>query len=161
MADVIQCPTCSKKFRLPERPPAVFTCTGCGTAMDLSSFRAAAPAAPVAAPPGAPSAEAPAKTSRRSSATRAHGARTSRSSASRGARARRGAAAPAEEGDDAGGRLAPPKDNSKTILVASLIGLVVVGGIGFLALRKKDPPTPAPKESASGVDGAVEADSLG
>ena len=41
---VIQCPTCSKKFKLPAKPPAVFTCTQCQTPMDLSAFREAAAA---------------------------------------------------------------------------------------------------------------------
>lgn len=38
MSQVVQCPSCEKRFRLPPNPPATFTCTGCGTVMDLSDF---------------------------------------------------------------------------------------------------------------------------
>lgn len=51
MDDVIQCPTCSKKYRLKGAPPPTFQCRSCGTVMDLSAFAASQPAQPAAPPP--------------------------------------------------------------------------------------------------------------
>ena len=116
MPDVIQCPTCSKKFKLPEKPPAIFTCTGCGTAMDLSAFRSAA----AAAAPAAPEAEASAgpRRERAGKSARASSARSSSRGASRaaaGSKARRGRG-DEEEGDGDGRRAAPKKGNPAVVM---------------------------------------------
>lgn len=160
MADVIQCPTCSKKFKLPDRPPAVFTCTSCGTAMDLSAFRAAAPAA--AAPAAAEASAAPASSGSSSgrsgrssrSGSSARGSRSSGSSRpARGAAASRSRRGQEEDDDGEGGRGAPPPKKSNALLIGSLIGFVVIIGIAFLAMRSgkrkdgevaKGPGTTAP-----------------
>jgi hypothetical protein len=138
-ATVIQCPQCSKKFKLPAKPPAVFSCTACGTAMDLSSFRDAAAAAPAAAPSAAPEPSSKASKSARSS---------SRSASPRAgkparltARVHRGRAAAAEEGGDGEDGehesfSGPPKKSNTGILIA-VFGLVVVGGFVLLISRKK------------------------
>lgn len=163
MSQIIQCPTCSKKFKLPERPPATFTCTSpnCGTVMDLSGFRAAAPeAAP--AEPAAPAA-APTSTRASSSGARASGARRSsstsgtrsstRSGARAGARAGRGRGGDDEE--DGGGRSGPPP-KSNAVLIGSMIGMVVLIGVLFLVLRHKDEPhKPAPVATTGGAGDAA------
>ena len=158
MPQLIECPTCQKKFKLPDRPPATFTCTGCQTVMDLSGFRETAPEAPPAA---AAATGGVARTSSRTSAgaggrpsksrggaAPSSGARSSRSSASAGRRAR-GA------GDDDGDERAPEK-KPNTALVVSLVGLVVVGGIAFLALRTKErATTPGPAVAGAPTDAGM------
>jgi hypothetical protein len=153
----IACPTCQKKYRLGDRFPALFTCKGCGTAMDLSSFPgavASAPAAPVApaAPAGGAAKAAAGGPSARSSA-RGGGRGRPESRARAGAAGRRRRGDDAGEGDEeAGGRRgAPPrKGASPALLWGSLGGLVVVVGLLILVLGKKDdPPTDAGKNDSA------------
>jgi hypothetical protein len=142
MPDVIQCPTCSKRFKLPERPPAVFTCTGCGTAMDLSAFRAAAPAAAAAAPSETGDASSAASASRRSSRAGSSSRPGSRTSARAGARGRRD-----RGGDDEGegGHGLPPKKSNAMVWVAIGAGVVIIFGV-ILATQS------GPKTSEVGAD---------
>lgn len=136
----IQCPTCSKRFRLPANPPAVFACTGCGTPMDLSAFRTA-PAAPAAAAGGG---------------GRPSGAhRSGRSAGAAAARMRHRRAEEAGEEDEGGRRGPPPKkDNANMAIVWSLIGLVVIGGIALIASKRSKPSTPAePDKTTAGANG--------
>ena len=46
MSDAILCPQCEKRYKLPENPPATFTCKQCGTLIDLSAFGGGAPPPP-------------------------------------------------------------------------------------------------------------------
>jgi len=151
MADenVIQCPTCGKRFKLPARPPATFACTQCATVMDLSGFRTeeAAPAAPA-------------------TASRAGGARPggSRGGAARAGRTTGGAAAARkrrsraqEDGDDGevGGRGgAPEKKKSNAILWVSFGGMVVVLFLALVLLNKKKVEDVA-KKPPTGTAGTV------
>ncbi len=135
MADdnVIQCPTCGKKFKLPARPPATFACTQCATVMDLSGFRTEEAAAP--APSG------------RAGSGRAGGGggggsgrvggRTSGGAAA--ARARRARAQAAGDDDEEGGGRGglPPKKNNNAILWGSFAGMVVVLFLALVLLNKK------------------------
>ena len=148
MSQTIQCPTCAKKFKLPERPPATFTCTGCQTVMDLSGFRAA-PAAPAAAPEAQAAPSSP--TSRKGS----HG-RAGSASARLKARARRTGGDEGEDDEEGGrGRGGAPKKDNNTLIIVSLIGFVVVVGIAFLVLRKKkDDPPKTVATTAGGVAAA-------
>jgi hypothetical protein len=164
MAQVIQCPTCAKKFKLPDRPPATFTCTGCQTVMDLSAFRAAAGAAPEPAP--APSTSqgggagagrgaggtageraAARRAARAGAAAGAAAGSSTRTSSARRARARDDDADGAEGGRDG---LAPPKDNSKALIFGSLGAFVVIGVVAFLLLNK-DKPAPPETPGTSGT----------
>lgn len=43
MSQAVLCPQCGKKFGLPERPPATYPCTQCGTVMDLTAFGGVTP----------------------------------------------------------------------------------------------------------------------
>lgn len=145
MSEVIQCPSCSKKFRLPENPPAQFTCTSCGTLMDLSAFGGTA--APVA----------PAASAGRSASAGGGGAPSSRKrragsrSASRG-RARAGARGHDDGYDDGprgrGGRGRPQKQNSNALLWGSLVGLLAIVGIA-IAVMGGDDEKPAEETTAS------------
>ena len=141
MPEVIQCPTCSKKFKLPDRPPAVFTCTGCGTAMDLSGFQSAAASAPAAPEKGAAAVESKPKREQAGSAARA--SKSSSRAGGRGAasaRSRRGG--DDDEGDgEPRGRSAPKKGNP-ALLWGSLGGIVVLLVVVVLVLNKKGPPQP-------------------
>jgi hypothetical protein len=152
-ATVIQCPTCSKKFKLPENPPAVFTCTGCKTPMDLSGFRPAdaAPAAPEATTTSSRSAGTPSRAAGRASARSGarSGARAAAAAAPppRPSRTARGARAREDEDEDEGAdRGPPPRKKSNGPIIAALIGFVVLGGIVFLIVtRKGDSGTVAKK----------------
>jgi hypothetical protein len=78
--EIVACPSCSKKFRIPEgAPPGSFACTACGANVPYGKgLRAAArPAAsrPAATRPAAASRPAAATSSRAASATRAAPAR--------------------------------------------------------------------------------------
>jgi hypothetical protein len=151
MPQMIQCPTCSKKFKLPDRPPATFTCTGCQTVMDLSGFRAAAPAE--AAAPAAPAPSTKTTSSTRS-ASRASsgsaGSTKSRSGSSSKSRARAGR--DEEEAGEGTGRRGPPPKNNNGLIIGSLFGVVVLGGILLLAMRSKEPPAAPSKPVAVAPD---------
>lgn len=142
---VIQCPTCSKKFKLPAKPPAVFTCTQCQTPMDLSAFRDAAAAA---------------KPTKQAVTGGLEGSRSSRL-AGRGARARlrRSRDGGDDEGGEGGGGLPPKKDNSQAMVIGSLIGLVVVGGLALVLMKgKKSEPPPPVAKTAPATDGGLPMD---
>ena len=148
MTDVIQCPQCDKKFRLPENPPATFTCNQCGTLMDLSDFGGADQ--PEQPEPAAAAAPAGAPRSRRSRARGGHrggggggaaaagsaptrqggGRRRARRGAARGGGRGRGSAAQHDEYDDEprGRRGGPQKSNSAAIIgvVAAVVVVVVL-----------------------------------
>ena len=147
MPQTIQCPTCAKKFRLPDCPPATFPCTGCQTVMDLSGFRAAVPevaAAPAPDPtPSSSRATASSAASRTGSRAGSSASRGSRSKGGAGASRSRARGRDAEEGDtDGNGRGGDKPKNSNTLLIASLIALVVLGGLAFLVFRSKPPAAP-------------------
>ena len=123
MTDVIQCPTCSKKYKLPASPPPTFQCKACGTVMDLSAFQAPPPAAVAPAAPAKP-ARADARAGVPS--TRApgtgeggrHGAHAAKGGV-RGAGARRGRAADEDEDDEDGraaGSARPKKRPNSTLI---------------------------------------------
>jgi hypothetical protein len=123
-------PSCGKRYRLKGAIPAVFTCTKCGQAMDLSAFG------------GAPEPKAPATRSSRGGAPGGGGRRA----ASRREREE-------EQDDDRRPRFeAKPKSNTPLIL-GSLGGLVVMVVV-LLLVMKKDPPPPAPVESGNAGTGA-------
>lgn len=158
---VIQCPSCSKKFKLSGTPPAIFTCTQCQTPMDLSAFR---PAAPVAAPrAGSRSAPASGGSRAASKATGGLEGKASSRLAGRGARARLRRDRDGEGGED-GGRPGLPrkKDGNQALIIGSLIGLVVMGGLALLVSSKKDPPAAPPATTAgAGTSSALPTGSTG
>jgi transcription initiation factor TFIIIB Brf1 subunit/transcription initiation factor TFIIB len=131
MPDVIQCPNCSKKYRLPDQPPATFECRNCGTVLDLSGFQAAA----------APAAAAPAHPSTRGARRRGHGA--ARAGGARAVR-RGGRGAPVDEAGDEGqvgrgrhGR--QPQKSNPALLWGSLAAMVVaVVGLAIFLSSLKD-----------------------
>ena len=55
MSQAILCPQCEKRYSLPDRPPATFTCKQCGALVDLTAFGggAAPPPTPASPKPGA------------------------------------------------------------------------------------------------------------
>lgn len=134
MADdnVIQCPTCGKKFKLPARPPATFACTQCATVMDLSGFRTEEAAAPAAT--GAPSRAGGA----RSGGSGRTGGRTSGGAAAARARRARAQAAGDDDEEEGGGRGGlPPKKKSNAVIWGSFAGMVVVLFLALVLLNKK------------------------
>jgi hypothetical protein len=154
MPDVIQCPTCSKKFRLPDRPPATFTCTSCGTVMDLSGFAAAAPPAPApaAAPPPAPTRGGG---SRGAAPTRGGGGGRHHARAGRGHG--RGRGRDEEEEAEEGGRGRRAAKKSSMPLVLGLVaGVVVVGVVVVLMMNKnKGNSVEAPKVDKAAAPAAT------
>ncbi len=180
-ANVIACPSCNKRFRLPARPPATFACSNCGTVMDLSAFQATAPAIAPAVVSGGQSSSGG---SPRSRSSRARASRSSRrsssraavSSASRSSGARRSSRSSRgrrddydDYDDDRGYRRGRRRQKSNNGLVIGLVaGLVAVGLlIAFVASRSDDttestggtdvadsstPGTSTPSTSASGMN---------
>src|SRR5262245_21708249 len=130
-ATVILCPQCSKKFKLPAKPHAVFTCTGCGTAMDLSAFRAAAPAVP-AAPASAAAQAAP-------EPRRSHRSSRGGGPARLTARVHRDRADADEDDvrDERASRAEQQKQSANKMIIFSLVGFIVVVGLIFIMLKKK------------------------
>ncbi len=145
---IIQCPTCGKKYRLKGAPPPTFTCRGCQTVMDLSGFQAAAAPAP-----------GPVETARRGASPPRGGGGGAPSSRHRpghraGAssrRSRRGEPA-ADAGEDEGrprysGREKKP---NTALLIGSVAGVVVAGLALFLFMTGGDKPD-AKKDAAKNV----------
>ena len=126
---VIQCPTCGKRYRMKGNPPATFTCKGCQTVMDLSGYRQpeAVPAVPVKpiGPRSGPSAKAGAGAPAGVPHRRAH-RRAGSSPRSRG----RHAEEAYDDQDGGGGRhhyQSHEKDQNKQILI-------VAGGLFLVAV---------------------------
>jgi hypothetical protein len=147
MNDLIQCPTCAKKYRLGATVPKVFTCKQCGTAMDLSAFAAAPAAAPAPAPAAAASSGSPAVSRSRGSS------RTSRGGRGRAGRARH---AEDDDDDDRGRRGAPPPKKGNTALILGSAVAFVVAVVAVIFLMKDDkkgeePPAVAGAPSGSSV----------
>jgi hypothetical protein len=140
MSQLIQCPNCQKKFRLPEKPPATFPCSKCGTLMDLGAFAAAAPAAAPAAGP-----------STRSGSPRAGRAGPAR----RGGR--RGEARSAPSGDeDSGrpGRRAARKQGNPALLLGSLAAFVAVVVVVIVVMNKDDGEATSTSGTSTASSGA-------
>ena len=160
--NVIACPSCDKRFRLPARPPATYACSNCGTVMDLSAFLVAAPAAVAPASPR----HAPSGGAARSRSSRARAGRSSRrsrgraavSSASRNGGARRRSRGGRDDyddyDDDRGSRRGRGRQKSNNGLVIGLVaGLVAVGLlIAYLATRDDGTSTHVADNGASGVN---------
>jgi hypothetical protein len=145
--DVIQCPTCSKRYRLPDKVPATFTCRSCQTVMDLSGFQQAAAPAPGATPP-----------SRGGGRARAGGG----SAAGRRSAARRGGGrgrAPAEEEYEDGGRGYAPQKKDNTALLWGSVGLFVLAVVALVLVFKgggdeeKEPETTTTAGGSAGNHG--------
>lgn len=137
--EIVACPGCGKKFRIPEGAPGgSFQCTACNATVPYGK---AAPRSGVkgSGANGARSAAGPARSA-------AAGARAAGGSSAR----RRGRADDAADAGDAGHGRAKKKDGEKQAILWTSIGvLVLAGGIGaFLALRKKEEPAPPPKTPA-------------
>ena len=163
MSQVIHCPSCNKKFRLGANVPATFTCTSCGTLMDLSDFGGQEPAPAPAAPSrgGAPQ-------SRRSRArgggggspapSRSRGGRGGAPSRSR--RGGRGRAAPQEDyyEDEAprGYRGRQQKSNAPLIIgsVAALMVAVILVVIKMKGDDEGPPPADPSKTKKTASSGA-------
>jgi hypothetical protein len=134
MADVIQCPTCSKKYKLPAVPPPTFQCKACGTVMDLSAFQA--PAAPEPAAPAAPARAGRAEAPRGGGPAKHHG-RHGRAAAhgrarAGGARHDRGARDEVEEGEEERPHWEPKKSNAA--LLWGSLGAVAVAIVALVLL---------------------------
>ena len=126
MTDAILCPQCEKRFKLPEHPPATFTCTQCGTLIDLSAFGGGQ------APPASPSPSAGGGGPRRSSG----GGRRRRAPAPRGAgpRAQKQQQAPVM---------------AIVVVVLVVVVLVAVRSGGDDEPRRKKKTSDAPKKTTS------------
>jgi hypothetical protein len=130
----IQCPTCSKRYRLKGNPPPTFTCKGCGTVMDLSGFRqpepAAAPAVSTTRAGGSRGARSSSRASDAGPApSRRHGRRAG--SAPR-ARSRRGAAPDVDEDEGGPHYVRHQKQGPDTRLVIASAAVLVVALIALL-----------------------------
>jgi hypothetical protein len=142
MTDVIQCPSCSKRFKLPASPPAVFTCTACGAAMDLSAFGGTAP------PPPEPEAPEPRSRARGGARGGGRGART----APAGRRSARSRAAAVEEEPEQSPRMraaARRKSNAPLVAGGVFIGLALIAVIIAVATRDDPPPVRPETDLAS------------
>ena len=146
---VIQCPQCSKRYRLKGNPPPTFTCRNCGTVMDLSGFRQeAAPAA--AAPARSASPRAGGAAAGGAAPHRRHHRRAGSAPRSRG----RGAAQEPEHDEAGHPHYAPRRQGPDTKLIIGSIALVVFAMIALLiymsgenARREKEAAEKAAKEA--------------
>ncbi len=138
MSEVIQCPTCAKKFRLPATPPAEFTCTSCATVMDLSGF--GAPAEPaMAAAPAAAGGAAPATRRARAGGRRRGGRARGGARRARG-HARGGHDDHDDDGQGHGGYR--KKDNNTAVVIGSIAGLALAAVLVIVLMNQKDDAPP-------------------
>lgn len=151
MDDIIQCPTCSKKYRLKGNPPPTFTCRECGTVMDLSAF--AQPAAPAPAAPAAPA--QPAAPPPPAGGAPSRGTVPSRRRGAGGHRRPRGAAArgrhrrdeyPDEDYDDERPRYQPRKQGPSSALIIGSVAAFLVAVIIVIVMVMSQEEPPPPKE---------------
>ena len=164
MSQVIECPSCAKRFRLGDRPPATHTCGECGTVMDLSDFggrerqpaAAAAPSAPATRGQrrrGAPTARSGGGGGGAPSRRRSGG----RPSAARGrAAARRRRDDYDDYEDDYRPRGRPRQSNTGLLLVLGTLGIVVLGLVIALMSKKDDTPIDDSATRAAQNTGVVE-----
>ena len=161
--EIVSCPGCGKKFRIPDgAPPGSFACTACGA--DVAYGPAAAAPAKRASSGGRSSARRSSggrSSGKRSSDRRAAGGRTAGGRSSGGessgrrrssSRRRRG-----DDGDRPGSRARRTSEKEKNTLplVIGLMGVVLLLGVGILVFGggKKDPePDPVPVAGDSGGD---------
>jgi hypothetical protein len=154
--EIVACPGCGKKFRIPEGAPGGnFQCTACNASVPYGKSAAkgkAAAGAPAAkgakAAAAAPAGRAAAAPAGRSARAAAPAAAPSRAAAS----GRRRGRAEEEEPEERGrGRGAPKKpDSSKVVLWSSIGVLVLVGAVAAVWAMKKNAPTePPPKTTAT------------
>lgn len=139
MSNVIQCPQCAKRFRLPERVPPTFACTQCGTVMDLGAFQAAAPAA-APAPPARPAGAGGGRTTRRAAGP---------------ARSRRGGRADPRLEDEAGGRRGAGRSRPQgnpALMIGSVAALL--GALLLIVVTSGDKESKAPEDPAGGPPSA-------
>jgi hypothetical protein len=144
MSDVIQCPSCSKRFKLPAKPPPTFTCTSCQTVMDLSGFAAAPEPEPAVA-----AVEAPARGgSSRGGSARGGGAPRRGGGGGRSERAQRPSRGAGRRGrdreedvdEDDGGRRGRGgrKQGGPGLMIAVVLGvLVLAGAVTFFLMSRK------------------------
>jgi len=146
--NVIQCPTCSKKYRLKGAPPPTFECRGCGTVMDLSGFAQPAAAAPPPAQPAPPPAAAPAGPAGRGGVPHRRAARAR--SHARGRRGRHHGHEDDHGYDDEGGRHHYHSKGPNQGLVFGSAIVVVVALVAFIiwVSRDKSQPVEEKKEVA-------------
>jgi len=160
MPQVIQCPQCDKKFRLPENPPATFTCNQCGTLMDLSDFGGEEPAAvPALAATdevparGAPAGGAGASGSTASGST-ASGPSPHRHRPRRRRRPARGRGAGDEGNDDEQGghhhHYQHKRDNTP-LIIGGVAAFVLVAIFVAMSMSKDDEPDPVKAAGGSTV----------
>lgn len=146
MDNVIQCPTCSKKYRLKGTPPPTFECRSCGTVMDLSAFAAPAQAAPPAAQP-APPAAPPAGRAAAAPPGSVPSRRAGRSrSAARGRRGRQHGHEDDHGYDDEGGRGHYHSKGPNQAMVFGSAIVVVVALVAFILWVSRDKPKPVVEE---------------
>lgn len=145
--DIVSCPSCSKKFRIPEGADSgEFPCTACGAMVPYGRTAA------VAATGGGRKSRRGAKAAKAEKPAR--GGRKGRK-AGRAKSAARG-----RRGDDRG-ELTPTKkdDNTLPIVAAILGGLVILGLVAMMLAGKDDPP---PATTTATTDGTTDtADSSG
>jgi hypothetical protein len=134
--EIVACPSCGKKFRIPEgAPPGSFKCTACGA--EVAYGAEAAPEPPARAGGGLQRGAGAAKAGRRRAG---RGARRGKARRSR-------AAAEAPDREDRRAereRRQQDKGANTGAIVASVMGGLAVILLLFLALRPKDKP-PAPE----------------
>ncbi len=132
MSQVIECPSCSKKFKLPPQPPAIFTCTGCQTPMDLSDFGGAE------APPPPPAGRRAVRRGGGRSAPRRGGRPSARRGRGRGARGGHDD----YDDEDGGYRGRGRREQNNTGLVIGAGVAVIIAVIAVIAITKDDDPAP-------------------
>ncbi len=144
MDNVIQCPTCSKKYRLAGTPPATFECRNCGTVMDLSAFAqpAAPPPAQLAQPAGRAAAPA------RGGVPQRRGARSR--SAARGRRGRRRDYDDDHGYDDEDGHphYHSRGPNQTLVFGSAIVVVIALAAFIFWVSRDKPKPPEEPKKVA-------------
>ena len=155
MSQIIECPTCQKKFRLPDNPPANYTCGACNTVMDLTDFGGRDPE-PAAAPAGGGGARSGASRggggARRSSARRGGGgARAGGGGRAAGGRRSRAAAPPPEHDNGGrGGRYQRQPNNNTGLLIGSAFGLLALIIVVVVVTKGDDaPPEENPRENVA------------
>ncbi|MHC5011814.1 MAG: hypothetical protein ACYTG6_12865 [Planctomycetota bacterium] len=142
MNEIIQCPTCSKKYRLPASVPPTFTCRNCDTVMDLSGFQAEAPVEP--AVPEGPAGGAPRA---RHGRGRGRGrAPTRQARGGRGARGRRGRGGYAEDDyyeEEHHGRPHYRRQETNPALIWGSLAGVVIAVVLLIVYMKSQGDEPA------------------
>lgn len=149
--EIVSCPGCGKKFRIPEGAPGgTFQCTACEASVPYGKAAAGAAAQPArAGGAGRPSAASPAKSPAKGAAPVARAGKPEPRAGGRaaaGARAgKRGRGRREEPDEEAGGPRRRREKMSSATLFSIIGGVVLVGAVVAIAMSRKSAEEPAPK----------------